>query len=156
MEQFCVPKLMLEKSTTNLATVFLTIFVGAMIIFVSPGLYDQAQAHTTSQAVSHYGPFSDVKGHMQAGKFLKGPTHGHDITWQTVGTNVIGGDERGYVSAKVGPVDDRVEVKFHFFNPNKGTNTCHVETPPTVSFHGTCHITQGTGAKADFVISPAN
>lgn len=155
MDKFCVAKLKLEKNTTKLAA-FLIIFVGAMIILIGPVLSEQAQAHTTSQAVSHYGPFSDVKGHMQAGKFLKGPTHGHDITWQTVGTNVIGGDERGYVSAKVGPSDDRVEVKFHFFNPNKGTNTCHVETPPTMAIHGTCHITQGTGAKANFVISPAN
>src|SRR6476661_5884943 len=117
MDKFCVAKLMLEKSTTKLA-VFLTIFFGAKIILVGPLMTEEVQAHTTSQAISHYATFSDVKGHMQAGKFLKAPTHEHDITWQTVGTNVIGGDERGHVSAKVGPSDDRVEVKFHFFNPN--------------------------------------
>lgn len=146
----------IQKSVTTLALLLVVVFIGMMTVILISGLIEQAQAYTFGRAISHYGIFSDIKWHIETGKFIHTPTLGHEIHWETRGGNIIGGDERGWVSAKVGPSDNRIEIKFHFFNPNKGTNTCYIETPPNIAIHTTCHITQQTGAQATFVVSPSN
>jgi hypothetical protein len=59
----------------------------------------------------------------------------------------------GYVAADAGP--HHFPVKFNFFNPARGTNTCSVDPPPPVV---TCTISQGVHAGAQFFLdslSPA-
>jgi len=60
------------------------------------------------------------------------------LTWTTVGSGIIGGDEKGYVQYDVlSPIHGREElpsvlgtVTFRWSNPLSGTNTCSIDKPP--------------------------
>lgn len=81
-----------------------------------------------------------------AGKFLLPPVkEGKAIIWITIGNGLFGGgDERGYVRANVGTL----LLKFEFYNPARGANTCAALPPLYV----TCTITQGVHARAMYQV----
>jgi Ca2+-binding RTX toxin-like protein len=145
---------MVHNNTTKLAVIFA--LVGAMMIIV-PMLTDQVYARTYGVARAEggiFGPFH-IGGELQAGKWKQHPTVSSDnlrIEWVTAGNTLFGGDEKGFIITPFGGG----HVKFHFFNPYHGKNTCSVEIvipgriflpdPP-------CTITQGPIARATYLVS---
>jgi hypothetical protein len=147
--------LKMDKQTAVLSVMF--VLVGMM--FLVPAITEQAHAKISARAISSVGPFSRVEARMSAGSIVHPPLPGHStMTWVTTGSGPFGGgDERGYVLADVGvgPAPfHRSPVKFDFFNPAKGTNTCGVEPEHTPYFDAKCSIEQGTNADAHYEVTP--
>jgi hypothetical protein len=139
----------IQKRTTTLV-VLSVLFVG-MMIFLAPSLVEDAEAVINARVVSYGDSFSNVEGEMFAGRFIEDPRNfGQVITWRTAGNGVFGGDEFGFVYAKVGQVG---EVTFVFSNPRSGPNTCDVR-PSSELIRGTCNITRGNLADATFQVFP--
>ena len=146
MNEFSFAK-MIQKSTTKLAAFF--IVIAGMMVFLVPGLIEEADARTTATVLSHVGSFSDVESHLFAGRFnLPLASYGPAIAWQTTGTST-NGNERGVISAKVNGFD----VDFVFNNPASGRNTCDATVSPSGPIHATCHITQRNSATTTFEVS---
>jgi hypothetical protein len=146
MNELCLVK-MIQKSTTKLAVFF--IVIAGMMVFLVPGLIEEADARTTATAISHVGPFSDVEGQLFAGSFNLNPIRvGSTIHWETNGisSNL---NEIGIISAKV----DGFDVYFVFNNPNQGPNSCQAAVSPSGPIHATCRITQGNFATAVYQVS---
>jgi hypothetical protein len=144
-----------RRRTTVLSVMF--VLVGMM--FLVPAMTEKALATIDATAISHVGSFSNVRGHMDNGKFQIGypQTFGDHIYWKTRGSGIFGGgDERGYVTAKVGTFG--TPVKFSFFNPALGRdrppNTCFVEPGHTPYYETKCTITQGVHATATYEVRP--
>jgi hypothetical protein len=146
MNNFCVDNMKQKKSTTKLVVLFG--FLGLMMVFLVPILAEKAEGRTTAVATTN-AFFSDIKSQLSAGKFLVWPIQPtpSTMTWVTAGGGHFGGDEEGFVSAKVGPY----LVKLHFSNPSNGKNTCTVEAPSQL--FATCGITQGTYSEAFYFVS---
>ena len=144
MNEFSFAK-MIQKSTTKLAAFF--IVIAGMMVFLVPGLIEEADARTTATVLSHVGSFSDVESHLFAGSFNLNPIRvGSTIHWETNGisSNL---NEIGIISAKV----DGFDVYFVFNNPNQGLNSCQAAVTPPGPIHATCHITQGNFATAIYL-----
>jgi hypothetical protein len=146
-----------KRQTTVLSVIF--VLVGMMLVV--PAMTEKAHASILASAISHVGSFSDVRGHMYAGEFLPGheprSITPYQIIWGTHGRCSpprcfppipSGGDERGYVAARVGPT--LASVEFHFSNPAKGSNTCGFA--PSI-YLVTCSITQGVRATAKYDVN---
>ncbi len=125
-------------------------FVLVGMIVLVPAITEKALARVEAVAISSIGLFSQVSGHMSAGRFVVGPINlGKEIIWATIGNGPVGGgNELGFVAAHVA---GNVAV-FHFSNPARGPNTCSVggSIPHTSS----CTITQGVFARAMYVVRP--
>jgi hypothetical protein len=140
----------MQKKPTNLV-VLSAVFVGMMMVFLIPIIIENAEAVINARAISLGDSFSNVEGEMFAGRFIEDPrNYGQIITWRTAGNGVFGGDEFGFVHAKVGEVG---EVTFVFSNPRSGPNTCDVRTTSDL-IRGTCNISRGNLADATFQIFP--
>jgi hypothetical protein len=146
----------IHNKTTKLAVLFA--LVGAMMIVV-PMLIEQAYARTVgyvqSRSIFSDPHFTNVIGKLTAGKWIHLPRllgTGWGIEWETAGSGVFGGNEKGTVEADFGGR----HVIFSFSNPSKGANTCSIENTGTLT-HKTCTITQHSGlydpAKAKYVVS---
>jgi hypothetical protein len=154
---------MVYNKTTKLAV--LLVVVGAIMIFLAPMLTEKVDARTVGHAQSlHIGsdpPFTNVKWHLDAGKWVKFPTVNHNaayggswaIDWVTAGSGVFSGDERGTVEADFGPGR---HVIFKWTNPTKGENHCLLGWTGKV-FTLPCTITQHSGlydpAQANYRVS---
>jgi hypothetical protein len=146
-----------HNKTAKLA--MLIVLVGAMILLVSM-LPEQAYARTVGTAwtlsFGHDPPFTNVKGHLEAGKRIKHPRllgNGHGIEWETAGSGLFSGDERGTVEADFGPGG---HVIFKWTNPTKGENHCLLGWTGKV-YTVPCTITQHSGlydpAQANYRVS---
>jgi len=130
------------------------IFVG-MMVFLIPAVVGQTEARTEALVQTYYissdPKFSDIKGILDAGKWIQKPTirgDGWGIKWTTVGSGVFGGDEKGRVLAAIG---DKRHVTFHWSNPDSGKNTCSAQW--TGLIHSVkCEISQGPNAKVKYVV----
>jgi hypothetical protein len=138
-----------KRQTTVLSVVF--VLVGMM--FLVPAITEKALAAIDAFVVvdkillcPHLVCFTNIKGHMFEGRFVKAPTGRTGINWITAGRGLFGGTERGYVTADT--AGQRGPVTLHFFNPAKGTNTCSVEP----SDRGKCTIGQGAIVEARYVV----
>ena len=147
-----------HNKTTKLAVLFA--IVGAMMVVV-PMLIEQVNARTVGYAQSdriYSDPhFTNVIGKLTAGKWIHQPRllgTGWGIGWETAGSGVFGGDEKGTVEADFGPGR---HVIFFFSNPSKGRNTCSIENTGTPLTHKECTITQHSGlydpAQAKYIVS---
>ena len=104
MNESCIAYTVHNK-TTKLTVVFVVV---VMMIFLVPMLTELAYARTYGYAYTFLGnsdpAFTNVKGHLDAGKWIKQPTviwGGHE--WVTAGSGIFGGDEKGSGLADFGP-----------------------------------------------------
>lgn len=135
----------MQKKETKL-TVLSIVFVGFMV-FLVPSLAEEAQALIDGSATIFGGTFSDIKGKMDRGVFVVGPTlNGNTIHWVTIG-NIVGFEE-GEVTANVG----QNKVLFHFENPPEGANECDSGAVPIPNISITCTITQGNFPDVHFQV----
>lgn len=149
-----------KRQTTVLSVVF--ILAGMMLLV--PAITDKVLAFTAGGATSGFPfHFSNLRSHLDAGKFKFGPTlspTGVIANWATAGTAVFGGDEKGYVLVDVvcdialAHVCDKGGVvvgtaTFHFNNPDSGANTCKTDVSNNLLL-GTCNITGGAVADATY------
>lgn len=156
---------MVRKKTTKLVVLFA--LVGAMMIVV-PMLIEKVDAWTVGQAqsrfIGHDPPFTNVIGHLDAGKWVKFPTFnegGWAHTWITKGKGVFGGNERGWITADFGAGRT---LKFSWNNPNRGANTCSLDwtgkvwttpsDPPFCKIITTNHVY--IEAEVKYVVSTSN
>lgn len=138
----------------NKRNVLSVMFILVGIVFLVPAMTEKALAAIDAFVVvdkillcgHHLVCFTNIKGHMFQGRFLKAPTGRTGINWITEGSGLFGGTERGYVTADT--AGERGPVTLHFFNPAKGTNTCSVE--PTG--RGSCTIGKGAIVEARYVV----
>lgn len=149
---------MVHNKTTKLAVLF--VLVGAMMIVV-PMLVEQVNARTVgfvqSNLIFSDPPFTNVIGKLTAGKWIHYPRligeHHWGIEWETAGSGVFGGNEKGTVEADFGGR----HVIFSFSNPSKGENTCSIENTGAPLTKKECTITQDSGlfqpAKAKYIVS---
>jgi hypothetical protein len=152
-KHWCVLKIHYKRQTTVLSIMF--VLVGMM--FLVPVITEKAQASINANAFTRLCCFSHVRAHMYTGSFLAGPRPPgwpfepitNELIWTTIGP-VPYGDERGYVSADVGP--SHIPVIFHFNNPASGSNTCSGERAGPVIV--TCAISSGVHANARFTVLP--
>ncbi|MDF0682412.1 MAG: hypothetical protein P0116_15760, partial [Candidatus Nitrosocosmicus sp.] len=148
MYESSFPKI-LQNNNTKLAMLS-AVFVGIMV-FLVPELVEDAQARIEATASTTAGPFSNVAGQLIDGDWRTQPRLvGPIIFWETTGSGIFGGSERGIVTANVGLFG---QVTFVFSNPSRGANTCEtvVNSGP---FQGSCTITQGNSAQAVFHVYP--
>jgi hypothetical protein len=153
MNESCIAYTVHNK-TTKLTVVF--VVVVTMMIFLVPMLTELAYARTYGYAYTFLGnrdpAFTNVKGHLDAGKWIKQPTviwSGHAIEWVTAGSGIFGGDEKGSVLADFGPGR---HVTFSWTNPDKGPNTCKIQwTGKLTAFP--CEITQDSTAEAKYIVT---
>ncbi|MGC1932374.1 MAG: hypothetical protein WA667_25665 [Candidatus Nitrosopolaris sp.] len=137
-----------KRQTAGLSVIF--VLVG--MVFLVSAITEKELASVAATAHTPICCFSSVKYHMYAGRFIVPPivypTKPDELIWLTIGSSSPfgGGDEKGYVAADAGP--HHFPVKFNFFNPARGPNTCGVE-PPHV---GRCTISQGVHAGAQFFL----
>ena len=142
----------IQKSTTKLAVFVL---LGTMMIFLVPMIAEKADARTIGYVqvnrIMSDPPFSNVKGILDAGKWIQHPKllgTGWGIEWITAGSGLFGGDEKGRILADVGPGR---HVTLHWSNPDRGDNTCSAQwTGPIDTV--TCSITDGPVAYAKYVV----
>lgn len=148
-----------KRQTTVLSVVF--ILAGMMLLV--PAITDKVLALTAGHAFEfsfHALPihFTNLFEHLFAGKFKEGPTlnpDATDVNWVTAGSNIIGGDEKGWVRVDVVNARgiDLGTATFNFNNPDNGPNTCSIElSNPRSGLTGSCKITQGDGAVATYVV----
>jgi hypothetical protein len=138
---------MAQKRTAKLSVLFVLV----SMIFLVPVLAEKAQARIDAFARTHWGLFSNVRGHMDDGSFLMEPRirdNGKEIVWATKGDRLPSGDEKGFVSANVDRGEHR--VIFYFNNPRSGPNTC--DTSATHGLIATCRISRGNFATAHFEV----
>ena len=119
---------LMQRADTKLV-VLSAVLVGAMMVFLIPGLIEEAEAVVHGRATAPAGTtFSDLIGTMSDGRFTSGPRlaeGGTQVIWSTAGSTFLGSNEKGWVIANVrqsGEVIDR--VFFGFNNPILGQNTC--------------------------------
>jgi len=138
----------MSNRTTQVAMLSV-VFVGMMVVLV-PMLIEEADARIVARAIaSQPGTFTDVRGQMSTGFFVKSPTienNGAQVSWITSGGGF--GSEYGYVSANAGGEF----VVFGFSNPARGDNRCFHATESTQVVI-TCSITQGNNADATYRVS---
>jgi hypothetical protein len=138
----------MSKKTTQVA-VLSVVIVGMMVVLV-PMLIEEADARINGIAIaSQPGTFSDVRGQMLTGFFLKRPTienNGAQVSWITSGGGF--GSESGSVFGRAGGEF----VVFGFSNPARGDNRCFHDTESTKVVI-TCSITQGNNADATYRVS---
>jgi hypothetical protein len=136
-----------EKSLASFAPIFI---LAGMIILI-PTITEKAMGSIDARVGSPTGfaSFSKVQTHLDAGKFVNGPTPtGTFVKWTTAGTGVFGGDEKGYVRYDVGGWGT---ATFYFENPSSGQNTCKV-VASTALQAAKCKITQGNHATAQYLL----
>jgi hypothetical protein len=147
VQQGRIAKIAYKRQTTELSLFFVLVWM----MFLVPVITEKALALTDAVAYAPaFTEFSNVRGHMDDGKFVSGPTLSGDrkiIFWTTAGTGFFGGDEKGYVQADVTGYGI---VKFDFFNPASGRNTCSVVAP--ITLQAECTITQGISAYAKYTL----
>jgi len=140
-------KVAYKRQTTELSLVFV---LGGMM-FLVPVITEKALALTDAAAYAPaFTDFSNLRTHLDDGKFVFGPTLSGDrkiIFWTTTGTGIFGGDETGYVQADVTGYGI---VTFYFSNPASGRNTCSIVAPITLQTE--CTITQGISAYAKYTL----
>lgn len=150
----------MSKRTLKFA-VLSAAFVGTMMVFLIPGLIQEAEAVVRGQATAPPGTtFSDLVSSMSDGRFTNGPRiveGGTQIVWSTAGTSFLGGDEKGWVTANVrqsGEIIDR--VYFGFNNPVIGQNRCTpIADPGPLSV--TCEMPpRGNNVPATFEVTFRN
>lgn len=152
--------IVVRKSALKLVLLFT--FVG-MIMSLIPMLTDRAEALTQGKAV--LGPLitlSNLKYQLDQGKWtviphVIGPTDSPIILWETRGNGFFGGPERGSVEVDVNFRNNLAHVKFSWYNPDSGRNTCNVQITGSHAayFGGICTIPpHGTFVKAYFLITP--
>jgi hypothetical protein len=140
----------MQWRTTRLAV--LSVVCLGMIVFLAPGLIEEAEAAISARATSTVGDFYDIRWQMFEGRFFGTPVHiGPVLTWATIGTSTPwgGGNEVGRVIADIG---ERGTVVFHFNNPARGENTCRTQVL-SGPYQATCTITQGIAATATFRVT---
>lgn len=141
-----------KRQTTVLSVIF--VLVGMMFLF--PAISEKALARTSATAYSlSCCIYSNLRAHLDAGKFVFGPTGappgpgaGVILSWITAGTGFIGGDEKGFVEADV---HDHGTVRFYFNNPDSGANTCQT-VASDLNLVAKCSITQGADATAKYIL----
>ena len=145
---------LMQRRDTKLV-VLSAVLVGAMMVFLIPGLIEEAEAVVHGRATAPAGTtFSDLIGTMSDGRFTSGPRlaeGGTQVIWSTAGSTFLGSNEKGWVIANVrqsGEVIDR--VFFGFSNPIIGQNTCTPIADPG-PLHVTCQIPPRGNTVTDYV-----
>lgn len=149
-----------RKSTLKFALLF--IFVGLTMSLI-PMLTEKAEALTEGKAV--LGPLitiSNLKYQLDQGKWaviphIAGTTNSPIILWETRGTGFFGGPEKGSVEVDVNFRNNLAHVKFSWYNPDSGRNTCNVQITGSHAayFGGICTIPpHGTFVDAYYLITP--
>jgi hypothetical protein len=124
-----------------------------MMVFLVPGLIEEADAITSGIATSTAGPFSNVKWILEEGNWTFTPKLDEkgNLVWETRGKGwPLSGTERGYVFADVG---QHGKVQFLFNNPASGRNDCYAVANGPIQ--ATCHIPpRGSIVTATYTVTP--
>jgi len=135
---------MVQKSTTKISVLFVLMFIGLVLV-----LTEKALGITDATVISGVGNLYFSSSHLDDGKFTSEPEKGPSsiVSWQTTGTGIFGGDEKGYVKYDLPGYGI---ATFYFSNPASGSNSCGIDAPLVLA--AKCSITPGVHAYAKYNI----